>query len=311
MEEKIIYELLKENIYVQDKALKKLIWALYRNFYLDFGRKQNVLLIGERGTGKTTMLKEVCDTMDISLGEVYDLFMPNGINISLFLNAYYKVMNNSEDGRGIMLLHDFQNSFLYGQSMTFNSMLASEMLNLDDYGFWDISDITFVGEIDTNNVKDIFLSSKTDLSDLDSDKFLSPTLNIVKEYLTNDNRIKTDEDDNKTASIYFERYITEQIKNKFLSSTCFEVFPVRIHMEDMSADDIIKALSSPISVLNLYRNDLTEEYINSKEFIQKVSNLILESDDGLHFASKAIENTFMKDLKHKEKVLKKDSLFLP
>ena len=93
MEEKTIYELLKENIYVQDKALKKLIWALYRNFYLDFGRKQNVLLIGERGTGKTTMLKEVCYTMDIPLGEVYDLFMPNGINISLFLNAYYKVMN--------------------------------------------------------------------------------------------------------------------------------------------------------------------------------------------------------------------------
>lgn len=76
MNEFEFYSLLKDNICMQDEALRKLIWVLYRNFYLNGNFKQNILLIGERGTGKTTMLKEVADFMDIPMGDVYDMFAP-------------------------------------------------------------------------------------------------------------------------------------------------------------------------------------------------------------------------------------------
>ena len=311
MEEEMIYELLKNNICVQEKALKKLIWVLYRNFYFNSSIKQNILLIGERGTGKTTMLKEVAELMDIPLGEVYNMFMPDGLNASLFLNGMMQIAYNSDEynGNGILLLHDFQDCFLYGHSISFNAMMASGLANFGDEGFFDISNITLVGEIDTNNVKDIFIGDISDLSNIDNNEFLSPTLNIVKKYLTDENKIIEYEDGSKAANVGLENYITNQIKLRFLSSNCNQLFKQKIYMDDMGAEEILKALYSPLSVLNLYKNDLTEDYINSEDFKKKVASLVSESGDGLHYAGMAIEQVFKRDYKHGVKVLKKKSLF--
>ena len=147
------------------------------------------------------------------------------------------------------------------------------------------------------------------LSDLDTDNFTSPTLSIIQSYLTNANRIKEDEDGNKSANIGFEKYISNVIKSRFLASTTLDVFKQRIYMEDMGASDIVKALSSPISSLNLYKDDLLEDCVSSEEFVRKVAGYILESGEGLHAINAAIENTFMNDYKHGAKVLKKNSIF--
>lgn len=312
MSEEMLYELLKDNIGMQDEALKKLIWTLYRNFDLRTDFKQNILLIGERGSGKTTMLKEVTDLMDIPLGEVYNLFSANGMNSRLFLSGVYKMMMNGDGtDRGVLLLHDFQDCFLYGHSMGFNAMLASGIIDLGNEGYYDVSNITFVGEIDTNNVRNIFMGDMDDLSDLDSDNFLSPTLNMIKEYLSEANEVHIDSEGNKSINVGFEKYITEQIRCRFLSSTSDEVFKSRIYMEDMNTDNIMKAMKSSLSILNLYKDDLTEEYINSDNFIKKVAYYILESGNGLHSASKVIENVVSHDYQNNEKVLKKGSLLVP
>ena len=79
-------------------------------------------------------------------------------------------------------------------------------------------------------------------------------------------------------------------------------------MDGMGAKEIESALNSPISVLNLYRDELSDVYINSDDFINKVVYYIMESNDGLHSVSKAIENVVLNDFKHSDKVLKKNSV---
>lgn len=311
MDEQIIYSLLKENLCVQDEALRKLIWTLYRNFHFSSNFQQNVLLIGERGTGKTTMVREVADLMDIPMGEVYDMFLPGGFNVSLFLNGIYQIMSKGENiGNGILLIHDFQNSFLYGSSTGFNAMLASKTMNLGEAGYFDVSNITFVGEIDTNQMKDIFPKERDVLTDLEDNYFMSPTLNLVKEYLDDTNTIRVDENGYKSVDLRFEKNLVGQIRKRFLSPGCSEAFGQKIYMENMGREEILKAMNSPFSVLNLYRNDLEEEYITSDEFVKKVVYQVLESGEGLHSLSSAIEEVALNDYKRNEKVLKKGSLLL-
>lgn len=302
------YSLLKDNICVQDEALRKLIWCLYSNFYLNNNFKQNILLIGERGSGKTTILKEVADLMDIPIGDVYDMFAPSGFNVDLFLNGLYKMMNNSEDGRGILLLHDFQNSFIYGSSSGIISMIEANQFNLGEYGYFDVSNVVFVGEVDNNQMQHVFVEETDYLDDFSNGEFMSPTLNIVKNYIRDDNKIFETEDGVKIPNLKFENYISKQIKARFLAPNCLNAFKCRIFMDGMGADEITSALNSPLSALNLYKNELTDEYINSEDFIKKVVYYIMESNDGLHSTSKAIENVVLNDCKHNSKVLKKDSI---
>lgn len=304
----MIYDLLKNNMCFQDEALKKLIWVLYKDFCLDSNFKQNIMLLGERGSGKTTMLRETATLMDIPMAEIYNMFMPGGFNVNLFLNGFSQMMEQSEDGRGILLLHDFQDSFIYGSSSSFISMLAAGQLFLGDYGYYDISNIIFVGEIDSNQMEHVFVEKRDYYEDFLNYEFLSPTLNAIKDYLRDDNQIVVTEDGHKQVSLQLEQYISEQIKKRFLSASCSKVFPYKIFTQGMRTEDIIKALYSPVSILNLYRDDLTEEYINSANFINKVAYYIMESDDGLHSAAHAIEDVALNDCKHGEKVLKKGSL---
>ena len=42
MKANTLYELLKENIGIQDEPLKKLIWTLDKNFQSDYNYKQNM-----------------------------------------------------------------------------------------------------------------------------------------------------------------------------------------------------------------------------------------------------------------------------
>lgn len=224
------------------------------------------------------------------------------------MNGFYKVMSNSDDGRGIILLHDFQNSFIYGSSAGIISMLESNQLNLGEYGYFDVSNVVFVGEVDNNQMQHVFVEENDYLADFSNGEFMSPTLNIVKNYIRDDNKIVTNEKGEKIPSLQLENYISNQIKERFLSSNCLNTFKCRIFMDGMGADEITNALNSPLSALNLYKDELTDEYINSDGFIQKVVYYIMESNDGLHSASKAIEDVVLNDCKYSDKVLKKNSI---
>lgn len=308
MEEYLLYELLKENLRIQDEPLKKLIWVLDKNFNSDYNMKQNILLIGERGSGKTTMLREVAELMEIPMGEIYNMFLPGGFNVNLFYNGVSQMMRDSSTGKGILLLHDFQNSFIYGTSDVFNAMIASGVLELGEDSYWDVSNITFIGEIDTTNAEELFPKERDFLTDWQNGQFASPVLNVVQSQISNDNIIMVDEEGNKIPNVGFVRFVTNQIRNRFLSSYCAEAFQRKIFMNDMGSKEIYEALCSPHSALNLYRNDLDDEYMHSDAFIQKVVYQIMESGEGLHYVTTAVEDVLSHDVKQNKKVLKKGSL---
>lgn len=308
MEEYLLYELLKENLRIQDEPLKKLIWVLDKNFNSDYNMKQNILLIGERGSGKTTMLREVAELMEIPMGEIYNMFTTGGFNVNLFYNGVSQMMRDSSTGKGILLLHDFQNSFIYGTSDVFNAMIASGVLELGEDSYWDVSNITFIGEIDTTNVEELFPKERDFLTDWQNGQFASPVLNVVQSQISNDNTITIDEEGNKIPNVGFVRFVTNQIRNRFLSSYCAEAFQRKIFMNDMGSKEIYEALCSPHSALNLYRNDLDDEYMHSDAFIQKVVYQIMESGEGLHYVTTAVEDVLSHDVKQNKKVLKKGSL---
>ena len=308
MEEYLLYELLKENLRIQDEPLKKLIWVLDKNFNSDYNMKQNILLIGERGSGKTTMLREVAELMEIPMGEIYNMFLPGGFNVNLFYNGVSQMMRDSSTGKGILLLHDFQNSFIYGTSDVFNAMIASGVLELGEDSYWDVSNITFIGEIDITNAEELFPKERDFLTDWQNGQFASPVLNVVQSQISNDNIIMVDEEGNKIPNVGFVRFVTNQIRNRFLSSYCAEAFQRKIFMNDMGSKEIYEALCSPHSALNLYRNDLDDEYMHSDAFIQKVVYQIMESGEGLHYVTTAVEDVLSHDVKQNKKVLKKGSL---
>ena len=308
MEEYLLYELLKENLRIQDEPLKKLIWVLDKNFNSDYNMKQNILLIGERGSGKTTMLREVAELMEIPMGEIYNMFLPGGFNVNLFYNGVSQMMRDSSTGKGILLLHDFQNSFIYGTSDVFNAMIASGVLELGEDSYWDVSNITFIGEIDTTNAEELFPKERDFLTDWQNGQFASPVLNVVQSQISNDNTITIDEEGNKIPNVGFVRFVTNQIRNRFLSSYCAEAFQRKIFMDDMGSKEIYEALCSPHSALNLYRNDLDDDYMHSDAFIQKVVYQIMESGEGLHYVATAVEDVLSHDVKQNKKVLKKGSL---
>lgn len=308
MEEYLLYELLKENLRIQDEPLKKLIWVLDKNFNSDYNMKQNILLIGERGSGKTTMLREVAELMEIPMGEIYNMFLPGGFNVNLFYNGVSQMMRDSSTGKGILLLHDFQNSFIYGTSDVFNAMIASGVLELGEDSYWDVSNITFIGEIDITNAEELFPKERDFLTDWQNGQFASPVLNVVQSQISNDNTITIDEEGNKIPNVGFVRFVTNQIRNRFLSSYCAEAFQRKIFMNDMGSKEIYEALCSPHSALNLYRNDLDDDYMHSDAFIQKVVYQIMESGEGLHYVATAVEDVLSHDVKQNKKVLKKGSL---
>lgn len=308
MEEYLLYELLKENLRIQDEPLKKLIWVLNKNFNSDYNMKQNILLIGERGSGKTTMLREVAELMEIPMGEIYNMFTTGGFNVNLFYNGVSQMMRDSSTGKGILLLHDFQNSFIYGTSDVFNAMIASGVLELGEDSYWDVSNITFIGEIDITNAEELFPKERDFLTDWQNGQFASPVLNVVQSQISNDNTITIDEEGNKIPNVGFVRFVTNQIRNRFLSSYCAEAFQRKIFMNDMGSKEIYEALCSPHSALNLYRNDLDDDYMHSDAFIQKVVYQIMESGEGLHYVTTAVEDVLSHDVKQNKKVLKKGSL---
>ena len=309
MQDYLIYELLKDELRIQDKALRKLIWLFNKIFYSECDFKQNILLIGKRGSGKTTMLKKVAELMEIPMGEVYNMFGMDGYNGDLFVNGIYQMMNDSSDGRGILLLHDFQNNFIYDTSDGFNSMIASGIMQIGDGAFYNTSNITIVGEIDTNNVTDLFPKDRDYLADFENYRFMSPTLNLLYDYISDDNKIYVNENNNKVASLGLEKYVAGRIRSSFLSTCTQNAFGEKIYMDDMNMEIILSALKSPLSDLNLYRDDLSKDYLLSDAFVKEIAYQIMESGEGLHYVRKAALDTIFRDIKYNNKILKKDFLF--
>lgn len=305
-----IFNSLKDTLCVQEEVLKKLIWTLNKNYYGNLS--QNILLLGPQGSGKTTLIKKTLEALDIPYGEVYGMYSDE-VEVLPFIKGLIQIASKNSDNKlsGALLIHNMEDCFLNGGFNSLTSIINAGNFVYQDDQVFDISNITFIGEVNTNYLNDVFPKENDFDKDFDEGLFMSPILRIVKEITTEDNLVIKDEDGNLITSPYLQRYVVQKIKSAFLSSMCVKTFGRQIFMDDMTFNDTIKAVNSPISVLNEYRDDLDDEYIDSDDFVKKVASIVIESDTGLHSLADAIENVAVNDFNHKVKVFKQGSLLKP
>ena len=165
----------------------------------------------------------------------------------------------------------------------------------------------FVGEIDVNGFEDCFIPKPYILLKILMMLFYlwiivgDEVKMIINDLLMTD--ILTDDIEEG-----YERKYREAIKRSFLSVECNKIFSKKIFMDSMRLEDIKKAIESPISELQMYSDDLCEEYMASPGFINSVANHIRESTIGLHDMEEAVLDTAFSDNKRKVKVFKDSSL---
>lgn len=306
METREIYDELSQLLCNQDKALKDLVWTIDRNQKLS--RPRNVLLVGELGSGKSTMVELTACKMGIPLAEMAGFCTPNGLEPMALFNAFSKlyVANDNESLKGIVLIHDMKDCFLYGGFSALHSLIMSGTFTFENR-IMDISNTMFVGEIDNNGFEDCFCPKPVYTEDNLEEAILSleysgdEVQKIIRDLIDFGNEIDDAED------IYREQY-RDALASTFLSVECSKSFSKKIFMENMCADDIKKVLTSPISELQTYNDDLEDDYISSPHFISSVANHIRESKVGLHDLDDAVQEVARNDSKRKIKVYKEHSL---
>lgn len=306
MEVRKIYDELSELLCNQDKALKELVWTIAKNQKL--ARPRNILLVGELGSGKTTMVQLTADKMNMPLAEVSGFCTESGFNKTILFDAFCKLfMKNDREGcKGIVLIHDMKDCFLYGGFSELEALITSAFFTYEN-NYFDLSQTMFVGEVDVNGYEDCFIPKPVYTLENIDEAILSLNYSgdevkmIIQDLLMND--ILTDDIEEE----YNMKY-REAIKRTFLSVECNKAFSKKIFMDDMRLEDIKKAIESPISELQVYSDDLCEEYMASPGFINSVANHIRESMVGLHDMEEAVLDTAISDNKRKVKVFKDNSL---
>ena len=306
METKEIYDELCNLLCNQDKALKELVWTIVRNQKLS--RPRNVLLVGELGSGKSTMVELTASQMGIPLVNVTGFCTPEGLDSTVLFNAFSRlyVLNNNENLNGIVLIHDMKDCFLYGGFSALHSLITSGTFTFENR-MMNISNTMFIGEIDNNGFEDCFCPKPVYTEDNLEEAILSleysgdEVQKLIRDLIDFGSEIDDVEEK------YSDQY-REAIVRTFLSVECSKSFSKKIFMESMCFTDIKKVLNSPISELQTYNDDLEDEYITSPHFISLVANHIRESKVGLHDLDDAVQEVARNDSKRKIKVYKEHSL---
>ncbi len=306
MDVKNVYNELNEMLCNQDKALKELVWTIEQNKKLK--RPKNALLVGSFGSGKTTMVELTAEKMGVPLVSVYGSCTSGGFNPKVFYDAFIKLyIDNKREGcQGIVLIQDMRDCLIYGGFSDISSFITSGSYNYQNR-IIDISKTMFIGEIDDNNFEDCFIPKPVyTLENLD-EAFLMEDFdkdevkNILEELVLFNCDIEN------AIDVYSPQY-RAALRRLFLSADCTKIFNKKIFMECMQTENIQAALNSPISELNVYKDDLCEEYIESPHFINSVAAHIRESMVGLHDLDEAVRDTARFDSQRKIKVYKENSL---
>lgn len=300
-----IYDDLSKTLCNQDKVLKELIWFINRNKKLN--RPKNALLIGEFGTGKTTIVEQISQKMNIPFTKISGLYSPYGVNAKVLSDAFSRlfIINEQKCIKGIALIEDMRNCFIYGGFNELKSIITSGNFTYNN-SFFDVSKVMFIGEIDTNDLEECFNKKPQYTLENLEDNFASEHFADTEIRNIIEDLIAFNEEIDDPADIYSDQY-KEAIKRSFLSAECNKVFGRKIYMEGLQLKDICKALKSPISELHTYKDDLLEEYISSDHFINSVAGHISESLIGLHDLDDAVREVSDYDSK-RIKVYKKESL---
>lgn len=301
-----IYSELSELLCNQDKALKNLVWTVVQNQKL--AKPKNALLVGELGSGKTTMVELMANKMNIPFVSVSGAWTSNGFEPSVLNDAFSRLFieNDRESCQGIVLVEDMKNCFIYGGFSSISSLITSGSFVYDGR-FMDVSHTMFIGEIDNNDFEDCFVEKPEYTLENIDEIFLPENCDVdeVKRILEDIAEFGMELD--VSPDVYSDEF-RDALRRTFLSIECSKAFNKKIFMERMYTENICKALKSPVSEIHKYDDDLCEEYIRSPRFINLVAGHIKESLIGLHDLDDAVQEVADNDNKRKIKVYKEGSL---
>ncbi len=179
-----IYDRARRDVVGQDEALKKLILAVNRNLIDGHYNRENVILKGDRGTGKTLICETVAREMRIPFTQIDLSFADDKLrdtHIEEALTGFAQELESSELS-GIVLFDGFDK--LISENKDNNVVSLTKQNNyflangrLEIYGIFDISRITFVAEGTYNNKLTGF---NTDFSVLTDELFSSRFTMVIE-----------------------------------------------------------------------------------------------------------------------------------
>ena len=158
MDLKRVYEEARQDVIGQDEALKKLILTVNHNLNDGYYNKENIILKGDRGSGKTFMCEIVAKCMNIPFMQIDASFADGKIRNFHFdevLTSFVQQLESSELP-GIILLNNFDKILSENKDNNIISLVKRNDYLLADsrlqiYGVFDLSGITFVAEGEYND----------------------------------------------------------------------------------------------------------------------------------------------------------------
>lgn len=148
-----VYDKVRKNVVCQDKPIKELILTVDHNLRDGHFNKQNVILRGDRGTGKTLMCEMVAKEMGIPFTQI-DVSLSHGRltseHMDEALTSFANQLDSSEVS-GIVLFDGFDK--LLSENMDNNILRLTRRNNylvandrLQTFDMFDLSKVTFVAE---------------------------------------------------------------------------------------------------------------------------------------------------------------------
>ncbi len=157
-----IYSTIKNSIFGQDEQIQSIITSLFKNQkMIEMGLdknslsklKENILIAGPKGTGKTEIVKIFANLMNIPLIIENRETLETKEDISRMLNKLYALSNENMDlfKKGIIIFEHMHSSPLQGK---LNQLLKGYNFYYTDTVF-DISTLTFIFEQELENPEKI------------------------------------------------------------------------------------------------------------------------------------------------------------
>ncbi len=245
----------------QDDILKKLILAFNNNNKNGNQFHQNILLLGRYGFGKTTLVKQAVKTLNMPLCEVNGVFSLNAVDMDQFANAINELYETTEslDLYGVILIHEMAKCFQYDQIEALKQVILPQNIYSVDGTAVNISKVTFVGEIDTND-------------------FDQKYINENKKPIGFGNRHTNTNEEEISQAVY-------EIINDYSTHRMFNTQLKMNELKDENVKEMLKSEISPLKVLEsnygLIKNSII---LKSDEFINEVAEKVITSENGMHDA---------------------------
>lgn len=150
-----VYAKVKRSVVHQDEAIKKMILTVNHNLKYGLYNKQNILLLGSVGVGKTLLCGKCAEAMGLPFYRINGAFADGSFKRFQMTEAIVKLSDNSAEkgsrAKGIVLIEDADGMFVNGADNGFLSMAKSPEFytvsgELGVHDYYDISGVTFIAE---------------------------------------------------------------------------------------------------------------------------------------------------------------------